>query len=110
MSEKTGKKAYKKSMFYETKPAARGIASIIFGIICLLIVNAGMVFSYMHGGHAGKIVGSMALTSLIIAGFGIYLAFAGFKEEDKNYLPCKIGVIWCGCVAVFVIFLFFIGL
>lgn len=110
MSEKTGKKAYKKSMFYISKPAVGGIVSIVLGAICVIIITAGLVFSYVKGGNAGKIVGSLALTSLILSGFGVYSAFRGFKEEDKNYLPCKIGVIWCGCVAVFVIFLFFTGL
>ena len=110
MSGKSEKKAYKKSMFFVTKPSVRGIASIFFGIACVLILIAGFIFSYLNGGNAGKVVGSLALTSLFISCFGIYLAFSGFREEEKNYLPCKIGVIWCGCVAVFVIFLFFAGL
>ena len=110
MSEKTGKKAYKKSMFFEARPAARGMLSIAIGIICVVIIIIGISFSYYKGGNAGEIVGSLAFTALILSGFGIYFALAGFKEEEKNYLPCKIGVIWCGCVAVFIVFLFFTGL
>ena len=110
MSERPEKKIYKKSMFFDTKPSVRGVASIFFGIACVLIIIAGLVFSYIKGGNAGTIVGSLALTSLLLSVIGIFLAFTGFREEDRNYLPCKIGVIWCGCVAVFVIFLFFTGL
>ncbi len=110
MSEKTGRKVYKKSIFFQKKPSVKGLVSIVLGIICVLIIIAGLVYSYLSGGEAGKTVGSMALTALLVSCVGLYFAFSGFKEDEKNYLPCKIGVIWCGCVAVFVIFLFFIGL
>ena len=110
MSGKAEKRIYRKNLFFVTKPSVKGMISICIGIISVLLIIAGLIFSYIKGGNAGKIVGSLALTSLIFSGFGVFCAFMGFKEEDKNYLPCKIGVIWCGCVCIFVIFLFFVGL
>ncbi len=110
MAEKTGKRVYKKSIFFDSKPSIKGVISIFFGIACVILIIAGLIFSYANGGNAGKVVGSLALTAFFIACFGVYIAFMGFKEEDRSYLPCKIGVIWCGCVAVFVLFLFFTGL
>ena len=110
MTQNNGKKIYKKSMFFVNKPSVRGIVSIFLGIICVILITAGIIFSYVNGGNAGRIIGSLALTALLLSGFGIYFAFKGFKEENRSYLPCKIGVIWCGCVAVFVLFLFFTGL
>ena len=110
MAGKTEKRIYKKNLFFVTKPSAMGILSICIGALAVLLIIAGFVISYMEGGHAGKIVGSLALTALIISGFGVIFAFMGFREEDKNYLPCKIGVILNGCVFVFLIFLFITGI
>ena len=103
-------KIFHQYMFFESKPAAGGILSMILGGIALALVIAGIVMSYNAGGQGGTVVGSMGLTGMIIAGFGVFFGFQGFKEEEKNYFFCKFGIIFCACICIFMIALFFVGL
>ena len=103
-------KIFHQYMFFESKPAKRGIFSLILGGIALALIIAGIVMSYGAGGRGGTVVGSMGLTGMILAGFGVFFGFQGFKEEERNYFFCKVGIIFCACIFIFVVALFFIGL
>lgn len=106
---KVKEKIFRRYMFFSVKPAKGGIVSLIFGGISVAMLIVCVCLSYVSGGQAGRIAGSLALTSFIVSGFGIYFGFRGLKEEERAYLPCKIGIILCGCICTFVAALFVIG-
>ena len=107
--KKVKNKIFHRNMFFSAKPAAGGVVSLICGGAAVALLIICVCLSYGMGGQAGRLVGSLALTAFIVSGFGIYFGFRGFKEGGKAYLPCRIGVIFCGCVCAFVVALFVIG-
>ena len=49
--------------------------------------------SCLFGGEAPGIIGGITIISLILAGYGIYSAIIGFRERERSYLTCKIGIV-----------------
>lgn len=43
-------------------------------------------------------VGSFGVFDMILACIGIVTGVKGFKERDKNYLTCKIGIVVNGFI------------
>lgn len=82
------------------KHAKRGVASAGIAALagCLLIVM--IVIAYVSDGTAGTYIGGLGLVSVILAGCGVYAGFRGFREREKDYLTCKIGI---GCNIFFLI-------
>ena len=104
------RKLFHKNLFFDDKFARLGLVSIGLGRVSIVTFIIGVVLSYRAGGEGSYKIGSLALTSLILSAFGIYAGFKGFKEEDKIYLPCKIGIIMCGSMVTFMLAIFAIGI
>lgn len=84
-----GKRKYGQA---KLKHAKRGILScIVAGIVGLILVLMIMT-AYRNNGTSGAHVGALALCSLIFSGIGIYAGIRGFREREKEYLTCKIGI------------------
>lgn len=66
-----------------------GIAGVNFLAITLMILGA-----YRSVGSLGSVIGGLACVSMILSGLGVYAAVRGFREREKTYLTCKIGI---GC-------------
>lgn len=82
------------------KHAKRGIIScVIAGTIGILLATMLMI-AYNSNGTAGTYIGGIGLVCVILAGIGVYTAIRGFREREKEYLTCKIGV---GCNIFFII-------
>ena len=76
----------------KTPHASRGITSCIYagGFFVALIVM--IIISIVTGGNAPAFVGGLALVIFFGSWMGVITGFRGFKERDKNYITCKIGV------------------
>ena len=72
-----------------------GIAGVVFVLFALLFLIA-----YKTAGSAASYIGGIGIVALILAGTGCGMAVRGFKERNKNYLTCKIGI---ACNAIFVL-------
>lgn len=74
------------------KHAKRGVLScIVAGVVgVLLCIMIGM--AYTNDGTSGTYVGGLALSAMIFAGVGVYGGFRGFREREKEYVTCKIGI------------------
>jgi hypothetical protein len=46
----------------------------------------------VSGGSSGILIGIVGILTMILSGFGIYCAHRGFREREKDYLTCKIGM------------------
>lgn len=74
------------------KHARRGVYSCIAsGIVCVLLIIV-LAMAYTSGGTAAPIIGGVGLSAMILSGVGLYMAIRGFKEREKDYLTCKIGM------------------
>lgn len=71
------------------------IAGTVFGLLSILVAIA-----YISGGTAAGYIGGAGLIAAILSVIGMYWAIRGFKEREKDYLTCKIGI---GCNLFFLL-------
>ena len=74
---KRGSRKYGRAKF---KNSRKGILSCISGAGALLILGGCILYAFLARGKAAGIVG------------GIRCAIQGFRERDRSYLTCKIGL------------------
>lgn len=72
--------------------ARRGISSCISAGVVFAVLIAMITVSFAADGKAPAWIGGFALAALIGAFMGIITGFRGFRERDKNYITCKIGI------------------
>lgn len=76
------------------KHAKRGVLSSGIAALVGVLLITMVVIAYTSGGKAGSYIGGIGIVSAILAGVGIYVGFRGFREREKDYLTCRIGI---GC-------------
>lgn len=91
----------------KVKHAKKGIYSCIFAGGIFLTMCLLVTITFQSRGTSGGLIGSFGLLCIIASGMGIYTGYGGFKEREKNYLTCKIGMIANG-VFLFCFVLFFL--
>ena len=74
------------------KHAKRGIISCVIAAVTLFSVTGSLVVTYVNGGSSGIFIGILGMLTMILSGVGIYCAYRGFREREKDYLTCKIGM------------------
>ena len=90
------------------KHSHMGIVSCSCAGAALVLLAGCILYAYLARGAAAGIVGGIAIVSLILSILGIRAAAKGFRERERNYLTCKIGL--PGSVLVLLLFLvIFIG-
>ena len=82
--EENRKKSGVKHKKPKQKQAGNGNLSCLFGLGSAAFVRRG---------EAPGIIGGITIISLILAGYGIYSAIIGFRERERSYLTCKIGIV-----------------
>lgn len=87
------RKRFRKSDENRTPHASRGITSCIYagGFWAALVIM--IIISIVTGGNAPAFVGGLSIVIFFGAWMGVITGFRGFKERDKNYITCKIGVV-----------------
>ena len=84
------------------KQSRRGVLSCWCAGLALADLIGCVVYAFLVRGNAAGIVGGLAVLAFALAIFGINYAVNGFKERERNYLSCKIGI----GMAIFVSFCF----
>lgn len=74
------------------KHAKKGIGACIFAAAAAVLFVFLISNSFSAKGQVGMLVGIAGFLDLWIAGKGCSYAIKGFRERDKNYITCKIGV------------------
>ncbi len=72
--------------------AKRGIVSGSIAVAVGVLMIFMIVLAYTSGGKVGTYIGGISLIAMIAAGVGVYEGFRGFREREKNYLTCKLGI------------------
>ena len=91
------------------KHSRKGSWSCVISVIVTAILVSLIVMAFMNKGKSVAMVGSFGLFDMILACIGIVTAVRGFKERDKNYLTCKIGIVINGLVLLALILVFIRG-
>ena len=91
----------------ELKHSRRGVMSCLLAGLTLFFLVLVFSVSYISRGDVSILIGTVGLGCLILAFSGLNQGIQGFKERDKNYLTCKIGVVSNGLfvLGLFIIFL-----
>ncbi len=89
------------------KHAKKGILSCVIAGAAALILIFMISGAYRSVGNLGSVIGGLACVTMILSGIGVYYASKGFREREKNYVTCKIGMgcnvaILIGFAAIFV--------
>ena len=103
-------KQLKKYGQVKLRAAKRGIYSCLFaigGIICQILLLAVAYYTY---GEAPRVIGSIAFIAMIIGTTGIVYGVQGFREREKSYRACKVGIVLNGMLILIFILLFVRGL
>lgn len=92
------------------RASRRGIYSCLFALGSLLCLGVLVYLAYRTYGEAPAYVGSLGLVAAINAGLGVYYGIMGFREREKSYMNCKIGIGFNGLLVLFFVFLFVRGI
>ena len=57
--------------------------------IALVILFA---IAYTNGGTTAPVIGGVGMSALALTCASLYTAIRGFREREKDYLTCKIGM------------------
>ena len=101
---------FRKYKFSDKNETLGGTISTILGMISLSLLVYGLSISFRANGDAGVSLGSIGLSSAMLAIFGCVIGLISFKEEDKFYLLSKIGSMLCGIISVFMLGVLLMGL
>ena len=74
------------------KPSRQGVISCISAAWAFVIMLGCILYAFIARGEAAGVVGGIVIFSLLLSIYGIRAAIRGFKERDRSYLPCKIGL------------------
>lgn len=75
------------------KHAKKGMQSFALAVIVLFLLFLMLASSFFSEGEVSTALGGLGLATAALAGGGVYLGVKGFKERDKNYITCKIGIV-----------------
>lgn len=105
--KKRGNRKYGQAKFKHSK---KGVLSCLMATLVTLTLVALISVAFLLKGEAIALIGSFGLITIILSVAGFVTALRGFRERDKNYLTCKIGVGVNGVVLLALVAMFVRGL
>lgn len=79
--------------FEEKKYSANGVASMVLGILAIVVLVGLLFVSFLLKGMANTWIGAAGFTGIVLAVCGLSYGFASFKDECKSYFCSKCGTI-----------------
>lgn len=74
------------------KYSKKGITSCVIAGAVAFVILSSVVITYLYKGKAAGYIGGLGVSALLFAGAGIMQGIRGFKERDKDYRTCKVGI------------------
>ena len=74
------------------KHAKRGIYSCVMVGTAFVLLLILLAIAYTNGGTSAPTIGGVGLSAMVLTGASLYAAIRGFREREKDYLTCKIGL------------------
>ncbi|MFI3171074.1 MAG: DUF6142 family protein [Eubacteriales bacterium] len=91
-------------------PSRRGIYSCLFAIVGFVCEIALIAVAYVSYGEVPAVAGSIGLIAFVVAVIGVIYGIRGFREREKSYRACKIGLVLNGVNIISFILLFIRGM
>lgn len=85
-------KVYRKYGQRTLRHSTMGLRSLLYFGVSLAILLACIGISFAMHGEAFGIIGGFGILAGVCAALGVYAAYKGTKERDRNYITCKIGL------------------
>lgn len=98
-----GNRKYGQARF---KHAKKGIQSCIVAVVIAVVLLVSLAVSYVTHGDVGIFFGLLGIILFGLSCFGVVLSIKGFREREKNYLTCKLGIGFNGLFLLSLIVLF----
>ena len=105
--KRKGKRKYGQA---KLKHAKRGLISCGLSAGVFLVLVILIAIAYFTRGTAAPIIGALGLMAMGLAVGAMYMAVRGFREREKDYLTCKIGIASSGIVILGFVIIFCRGL
>ena len=70
----------------------RGVYSCTYAVVIAFLVIVMILFSFMNKGNVNILMGFFGLGTCAMAVIGIWLGIKGFREREKIYTTCKVGI------------------
>lgn len=105
--KKRGNRRYGQS---QLKHSRKGILSCMMAGLTTVIFAIILILAFLFKGESAAIIGSFGIFNVILSVIGLNMGLRGFRERDKNYITCKIGVGINGMIAGMLIAIFIRGL
>lgn len=86
-----------------------GAWSCYFAIASLVVFAAAVLVAFLLGTKGVRFTGGLGAVAVLLAFGGIRAAMDGFRERDKNYVNCKVGIAVNIVILLFLIVVFVIG-
>ncbi len=88
------------------KHAKKGVLSCTLAVLVFIVLIILLSISYVNRGITAGYVGGIGMVAMLFSVTGVISAFRGFKEREKDYLTCKIGLgfnllFFIGFIAIF---------
>ena len=94
---KRGKRKYGQAKLKHSK---KGIVSCGLSAGVLLVLFILIAIAYFTRGNAAPIFGAVGFMCMGASIGALYMGIRGFREREKDYLTCKIGI---GCSVAFIL-------
>ncbi len=91
----------------QRRHAKKGIKSCIYAFFALFFFFLMIASSFVENGQVGVLMGIAGFMIFALSVAGTKMAVQGFKERDKNYITCKIGL-GCNAFVLFCMFAIFV--
>lgn len=85
-----GRKVYG---YVKRRPAKKGIISLLFFCLAVLIIVLLLMASYTSKGTSGAVIGAYGLIAQLLSAFGIWFAKESYHEPNRAYGVSHAGVI-----------------
>lgn len=92
------------------KHSRKGILSCMMSALVTVIFLILIITSFLHKGQSAAIIGSFGLFTVILTWIGLVMAVRGFRERDKNYITCKVGLGVNGLILACLVTIFIRGI
>lgn len=74
------------------KHSQKGIKSCLIALGVLIVLLLLLAAAFVHKGKASAFIGAVGLMTLIGSWIGLIIGMKGFKERERNYITCKVGM------------------
>ena len=103
-------KNYGKYGEMQIKHSHMGICSCGYAVGAAIAICAAILLAYIKHGESAGFVGGIGILAIGLSVFGIHAAVKGFKERERKYITCRVGIVFNVLILLFLVVIFVGGI